>query len=108
MEALDGRLADPKRQSRKGEPPEQMVVVPVRGHEPVHLEPRLGQDARQSLELVREVGRVQEERFAAGAQRHGIGLPEPAGDDQRVAVRRRYAHWRPRRLSAAWPLPERS
>ena len=58
VEALHARLAEAEGQSREREPTQQMVEVRVRGDQRIGLEARARQQARQRLELVGEVGRV--------------------------------------------------
>ena len=88
VEPLDARLAQPERETRERQPPEQVVEVRVRGEQGVRLESGAREQSRQRLELVREVGRVDQHGLAAGAQRDGVGLPHPACDDENVRVDR--------------------
>ena len=57
----------------------------------------------QSVELVRQIGRVDEDRLAAGTERHGIGLPEGACDQQGVLSEGNRPQTGARRPSAACP-----
>jgi hypothetical protein len=91
-QALGRCLAEAERQAGEGEPSQEVVVVGVSGEQRVGLEARLGQEARQCLELVREVGRVDQQRLTAGAQRRGGRLPDAARDHERVAVDRHGPH----------------
>ena len=59
-----------------------MVVVGVRGEQGVGLEPGPGEQPRERFELVGEVGRVDQHRLAAGAQR------ELRGKDDELYVER--------------------
>src|SRR5262249_53803038 len=62
---------------------------------------RLAQHLGQHLELVREVGRVDQERFLARAQRHRIGLPEGARHDERVLLDSDYFQATPSSFAAS-------
>ena len=59
---------------------------------PSGSKPAWREQRRQRLELVREVGRVDQHGLAAGAHDGGGGLPHPARHDERVAVDRDRAH----------------
>jgi hypothetical protein len=103
-QALAGRLADAEGQAREREAAEQVVPVGVGRQQPARLEAGLAQQRRQQLELVREVRRVDDERLVPDAQRGRGRLPEPARDDDDVAVDADCAHAfpAPRRRRAAW------
>ena len=88
VEALHARLAQPQREPRERQPSQQVVEVRVGGEQGIGLEPRAREQSRQRLELVREVGRVDQHGFAASAQRDRVGLPHPACDDEDVRVDR--------------------
>ena len=81
---LDRGLPEPQGQARKGEPPEQMVEVRVRREQAVGLEARAGEQPGEGVELVREIGRVDQHGLPARAQRHSVRLPERARHDERV------------------------
>ena len=83
-DALHRALAQPQRHARERQPPQQVVEVRVGGEQPVRLEARPAEQAGQRLQLVREVGRVDQHRLVAGPQRDRVGLPEAARHDQRV------------------------
>ena len=88
VEALHARLAQPEREPGKRQPSQQVVEVRVGGEQGVGLEPGAGEQSRQRLELVGEVGRVDQHRLVARAQRDRVGLPHPACDDEDVRVDR--------------------
>ena len=83
-----GGLTQAEREPGVGNPPQQVVEVAVRGDQGVGLEAGAGQEARQRLELVREVGRVDQHSFVVGAERDRVRLPEPARYDEDVPVDR--------------------
>ena len=58
----------------------------------LRLEARLRQHRGQQLQLVREVGRVHQHRLVARPDGGGGGLPQQAGDHDRVLVDRDRAH----------------
>ncbi len=88
VEALHRRLAEAERQPREGEAPQQVIEVGVGGEQAVGLEAGSGQQAGESVQLVREVGGVDHERLPSGAERRGGGLPDAARQHERVAVDR--------------------
>jgi hypothetical protein len=86
MEALHARLTESQREPREGESPEQVVEVRVCGEQGVRLEAGTREQSRQRLELVGEVGRVDQHGLVACTERDRVGLPHPACDDENVRV----------------------
>ncbi len=117
-----GRTAHPEGEVGKGEPSEQVVEVAVGGQQGLDLESGLARQRGERLELVGEVGRVDEHGLGPGArvarlgsgrgsaridatltrgsQQHGVGLPHAARDHERVGMDCYHAHERRLRLSA--------
>ncbi len=91
-----GRLGAPQRRVGEGQPAEQVIPVAVRGEQAAEGEPRLLHQRRQDLQLVGIDRRVDDERLRRAGVRspddRARRLPDPASDDDDVAMQRDGAH----------------
>jgi hypothetical protein len=104
-QARNRGLRAAERGAVEGQSAQQVIPVPMRGKQATEMPTCLLQHRGQRLKLLGQDRRVDYEGLLAGTHDGAVGLPDLAGEQDDVGVKRDDSHWVPQARRATQAMP---